>query len=288
MTNYNLNMNNQFINNCLDPVGLQDVATKSYLDKRAIAYNAEGQIQVAGPTTFLPTLLSVGANGDVLTVAGGVPTWAAGGGIGPYPVLVPIYRQLQPAPQTAVGITNGPPCELTAGGLSATIAEIYDPVAAAALGLSTVVQVEYWYSAGFANGSNQMIFPVFPNNLPVNDNTPGVGPISLFYAPKYIPSTTGTKTPYIGNQGCYSSSVLSEIPPNLAGERGFTSAVNNLQTQTSIIVAIDVAGFAPTDTIQFVLDAYTQYGTQVLDTTQPYPQVEYFGQISITTSMTRA
>lgn len=32
MTNYNLNMNSQWIQNCLDPSGLQDVATKNYVD----------------------------------------------------------------------------------------------------------------------------------------------------------------------------------------------------------------------------------------------------------------
>ena len=78
MANYNLNMNGQFINDCLDPALAQDVATKSYIDKRAVAYTAEGQIQYAGPSPFLPTTLSVGASGDVLTLAGTplVPTWA--------------------------------------------------------------------------------------------------------------------------------------------------------------------------------------------------------------------
>jgi hypothetical protein len=83
MANYDLNMNGQFINNCLDPALAQDVATKNYIDKRAVEYTAEGQIQYAGPSPFLPTILPVGANGEVLTVAGGVPTWAAGGGGGP-------------------------------------------------------------------------------------------------------------------------------------------------------------------------------------------------------------
>ena len=77
MANYDLNMNGQFINNCLDPALAQDVATKSYVDKRAVEYTAEGQIQYAGPSPYLPTILPVGASGDVLTVAGGVPTWAA-------------------------------------------------------------------------------------------------------------------------------------------------------------------------------------------------------------------
>jgi len=84
MANYNLNMNGQFINNCLDPAQAQDVATRSYVDKRAVAYTAEGQIQYAGPSPFLPTTLSVGANGEVLTLAGTplAPTWAppTGGG----------------------------------------------------------------------------------------------------------------------------------------------------------------------------------------------------------------
>lgn len=74
---YDLNMNNQRIYNCLDPAAAQDVATRNYVDERAVAYTAEGQIQYAGPSPFLPTTLSVGASGDVLTVAGGVPTWAA-------------------------------------------------------------------------------------------------------------------------------------------------------------------------------------------------------------------
>lgn len=84
MANYDLNMNGQFINNCLDPSLAQDVATKSYVDKRAVAYTAEGQIQYAGPNPYLPTTLSVGASGDVLTLAGSpaLPTWAppTGGG----------------------------------------------------------------------------------------------------------------------------------------------------------------------------------------------------------------
>jgi hypothetical protein len=133
-----------------------------------------------------------------------------------------------------------------------------------------------------------MIFPALPTNIGVNNNTPGVGPISLFYAPSYIVNSSGIKLSYLGNQGTFSSSMLLEIPSPLAGSRGFTQATNNFQTQTSLIVALDVAGLAPTDTIQFILEAYTQYPTQVLDTTQPYPQVEYFGQISISTSMTRA
>lgn len=84
MANYNLNMNGQFINDCLDPALAQDVATKSYVDKRAVAYTAEGQIQYAGPSPFLPTTLSVGASGDVLTLAGTplVPTWAPPTGTG--------------------------------------------------------------------------------------------------------------------------------------------------------------------------------------------------------------
>jgi hypothetical protein len=85
---YDLNMNNQRIYNCLDPAAAQDVATRNYVDERALAYTAEGQIQYAGPSPFLPTTLSVGANGDVLTVAGGVPTWAVnqitGGSAGGY------------------------------------------------------------------------------------------------------------------------------------------------------------------------------------------------------------
>lgn len=84
MANYDLNMNGQFINNCLDPALAQDVATKSYVDKRAVEYTAEGQIQYAGPSPYLPTILPVGASGDVLTLAGTplVPTWAppTGGG----------------------------------------------------------------------------------------------------------------------------------------------------------------------------------------------------------------
>ena len=79
MANYNLNMNGQFINDCLDPALAQDVATKSYVDKRAVAYTAEGQIQYAGPSPFLPTTLSVGASGDVLTLSGSpaLPIWAS-------------------------------------------------------------------------------------------------------------------------------------------------------------------------------------------------------------------
>jgi|688.fasta_scaffold36770_2 hypothetical protein len=78
MANYDLNMNGQFINNCLDPALAQDVATKNYIDKRAVEYTAEGQIQYAGSSPFLPTTLSVGASGDVLTLAGSpaLPTWA--------------------------------------------------------------------------------------------------------------------------------------------------------------------------------------------------------------------
>ena len=78
MANYDLNMNGQFINNCLDPALAQDVATKSYVDKRAVEYTAEGQIQYAGPSPYLPTILPVGASGDVLTLAGSpaLPTWA--------------------------------------------------------------------------------------------------------------------------------------------------------------------------------------------------------------------
>jgi hypothetical protein len=78
MANYDLNMNGQFINNCLDPALAQDVATKNYIDKRAVEYTAEGQIQYAGPSPFLPITLSVGASGDVLTLAGSpaLPTWA--------------------------------------------------------------------------------------------------------------------------------------------------------------------------------------------------------------------
>jgi hypothetical protein len=85
MANYDLNMNGQFINNCLDPALAQDVATKNYIDKRAVEYTAEGQIQYAGPSPFLPITLSVGTSGDVLTLAGSpaLPTWAppTGGGI---------------------------------------------------------------------------------------------------------------------------------------------------------------------------------------------------------------
>lgn len=44
--------------------------------------NATGQtLYSANGTTF--SLLGIGTTGDVLTVAGGVPTWAAGGGGGP-------------------------------------------------------------------------------------------------------------------------------------------------------------------------------------------------------------
>jgi hypothetical protein len=82
--------------------------------------------------------------------------------------------------------------------------------------------------------------------------------------------------------------MLLEMPPPLAALRGFTNPTNNLQTQTSLTVALDVAGLAPTDTIQFVLDGYTQYAGQSINTTLPYPAGQYFGQISITTSMTRA
>jgi hypothetical protein len=211
-----------------------------------------------------------------------------GGGGASYPDLVPIYRQLQPAPQTSFPITdNGAPaaCELTAGGLSATVAQLYDPVAAAALGLSTVVYVQYWYSAGFGQGLGNIIFPAVPTALRVNDGTPGFGPLQLFYACDY--SVNGAfPQAYLGNQGCYSTSQIVEMPIILAGERGFVGPA--YMTNVSITVALDVAGLAPADTIQFLLRAYTQYPAQLIATDSPPGTREYLGQISVNTSMTRA
>ena len=67
------------ITSVTDPTAAQDAATKNYVDGRParVLYTAQGQIQYAGVgPTYTPTNLSVGANGNVLTLAGGIPSWA--------------------------------------------------------------------------------------------------------------------------------------------------------------------------------------------------------------------
>jgi hypothetical protein len=73
MANYDLNMNGQFINNCLDPALAQDVATKNYVENTALApyqvktITAGANVTISEPTTGNFTIAAAGGGGGSLS-----------------------------------------------------------------------------------------------------------------------------------------------------------------------------------------------------------------------------
>jgi hypothetical protein len=84
VTGYGLDASSQAVTNVLDPVNAQDASTKTYTDtkipKSTVTTNGD---LIYGTGSSTVTRLGIGSTGQVLTVSGGVPTWAASTGGAP-------------------------------------------------------------------------------------------------------------------------------------------------------------------------------------------------------------
>jgi len=256
MANYDLNMNNQRIYNCLDPAAAQDVATRNYVDERAVAYTAEGQIQYAGPSPFLPTTLSVGASGDVLTLAGSpaLPTWAlptASSGV-KYAIvqLVNAETLCYNSNSNMGGTTNGSFSifyQQTNDNITFTISNgelVYTGTGSVQVSfvfssLLNTVQVSGMTLIDFINDSQW--FPYFNANLQVNIYTRDPTQAGIIYAGNAVAGNNSSGNACQYNFCVQASAVLAAGGRTTLGINYSTNYIFNSNFQSPGLVAFDVS-----------------------------------------------
>jgi hypothetical protein len=251
----------------------------------AVTSNNQVTIANTGVTSIVAgtnvTISSTGASGTgAVTINAAVGSSAA-----PFAY----YKQIAFSPTTNTinygGFTSS--AELTNGGLSAPVSSLWDAAAAASLGLSSIVVCEITCELVFDGSSigGNIFSPDEPLVANLNDNGNTHGAIALCYVPSY--KVNGGNLLYFTNfQYSMGESVLIELPNTIAAIRGVASWTA-FQTSVKLTGSLDVTGLQPADNIVFYLNAYTQYSTQVIDTTAPLATSKVLGGITLKATMTK-
>lgn len=87
-------------------LGVNNAGVLAYSNppQQGIPFNAQGQMIYSGVAPFADTLLNIGNAGQVLGVAGGIPTWTDTGGSGLISANLPLIEEADPAPNSKISI----------------------------------------------------------------------------------------------------------------------------------------------------------------------------------------
>jgi hypothetical protein len=114
-----------------------------------IAFQAQGQMLYAGAgPAYADTLLGIGNAGQVLGVAGGIPTWTDTGGSGLITANLPLIEDADPAPNSKISINfSNAVGEIPYGTATKVGALTNVPVAGQILGMAGTPAIPTWINA---------------------------------------------------------------------------------------------------------------------------------------------
>lgn len=162
-------------------LGVDNAGVLSYSvpPTQGIPFTAQGQMLYAGANPFPDTLLNIGNPGQVLGVAGGIPTWTDTGGSGLISANLPLVEDADPAPNSKISInfTAGAIGEIpygtgTAGGKVGALTVAPNPASSNQF-LGTVAGVPTWKNMG--NSSIGAIPPLVEIAGATDESLIGIG-----------------------------------------------------------------------------------------------------------------